>query len=134
MIASLSQQDFDLHKFIDRWVSMWNTYDLAQVDNLFLPSPELTYFSSERETVMKGIEAVREHHRKFGFVDGGKKAESKLWVEDLHAMNLGTAAVVTGIWFFSKSAWKTQRGPFTFVYTQKDNEFLLAHVHFGNYA
>lgn len=134
MNASPSQQDFDLHKVIDRWVNMWDTYDLAQVDKLFLPSPEITYFSSEKETVMKGIEAVREHHLNFGFVDGGKKTQSKLWVEDLHALTLGTAAVVTGIWFFSQSAWKTQYGPFTFVYTQKDNDFLLAHVHFGKYA
>ena len=128
------QQNFNTQKAIDRWVDMWKTNDMTLVDKLFISGPELTYFSSEIETLMQGLDAVREHHKNFGFVDGGKETSNKLWVEDLYSVSLGTTAVVTGIWFFRKNAWQTQKGPFTFVYTHGGNDFLLAHVHFGKYV
>lgn len=65
-------------QLVDRWGKMWNTYDLSQVDVLFVNDDRLTYFSSECEGTLQGIDAVREHHRNFGFVDGGKASESKL--------------------------------------------------------
>ena len=56
---------------LERWVEMWNSYDLDEVNELFLDDPGLTYFSSEKEGVIRGMEAVLEHHRGFGFVPGG---------------------------------------------------------------
>jgi hypothetical protein len=112
---------------------MWNSYDLSQVNELFLTDSNLTYFSSEREGVIKGIQAVREHHRGFGFVEGGKVQENELWVEDLHTSDLGSFAIVTGIWFFRRASGEIQRGPVTFVYVQKGDDYLLAHLNFANY-
>ena len=57
---------------LERWVEMWNSYDLDEVKELFLDDTRLTYFSSEKEGVIRGMEAVLEHHRGFGFVPGGE--------------------------------------------------------------
>ena len=53
---------FDQDKYLNAWVDMWNSYDLNQVDKLFLQDNRITYFSSEREGAFIGSEAVREHH------------------------------------------------------------------------
>ena len=124
---------FLTEQIVGAWVEMWNSYDLGQVDALFLTDDNLTYFSSEKEGVIKGIQAVREHHRGFGFVEGGKVSENKLWVEDLHTADFGTAVVVTGIWFFRRSSGQVQRGPVTFVYVKTGEEYRLAHLNFANY-
>jgi hypothetical protein len=42
------------------------------VDKLFLKDSRLTYFSSAKQGIIKGIEAIRRHHEEFGFVEGGK--------------------------------------------------------------
>lgn len=126
---------FLTEQVVGAWVNMWNSYDLSQVDRLFLTDSRLTYFSSEKEGVIKGVEAVREHHRGFGFVEGGKASENKLWVEDLHTADFGSMVVVTGIWYFRRGGSdKVQRGPVTFVYVQQGDEYRLAHLHFANYA
>jgi hypothetical protein len=124
---------FATEEIVGAWVAMWNTYDLAQVDQLFLTDQNLTYFSSEKEGVIKGIEAVREHHRAFGFVEGGKTSENELWVEELYATDFGSAVVVTGIWLFRRATGRVQRGPVTFVYVKQGADYLLAHLNFGNY-
>jgi hypothetical protein len=124
---------FEVERIVGEWVAMWNSYDLSQIDRLFLTDENLTYFSSEREGAIRGIEAVREHHRGFGFVEGGKVSENELWVEDLDAADFGRAVVVTGIWFFRRSTGQVQRGPVTFVYVKKGGEYRLAHLNFGNY-
>jgi hypothetical protein len=118
------------------WVDLWNTYDLSKVDALFLTDDRVTYFSSEKEGLIRGIEAVREHHRGFGFVPGGKTSERELWVEDVNVVEHGHAAVVTGIWFFGKrsdSPENIQRGPVTFVYVLDEDQYRLAHLHFARY-
>ena len=125
---------FETEKVVGAWVDMWNAYDLAQVDRLFLTDENLTYFSSEKEGAIKGIAAVREHHRGFGFVAGGKSSENRLWVEDLDTSDFGSAVVVTGIWFFRRATGQEQRGPVTFVYVKHGGEFRLAHLNFGNYV
>lgn len=128
--------DFDMDYEIGRWVALWNSYDLNGVDELFLTDDSVTYFSSEKEGLIKGIEAIREHHRGFGFVEGGKAPEKELWVEDLHANAHGPTAIVTGIWFFgdrSEPREDIQRGPLTFVYVWQTGEYRLAHLHFSNY-
>jgi hypothetical protein len=130
------QLQFDTQKHVDAWLELWNTYDLNLVEDLFLTDENVSYFSSEKEGLILGIEAVREHHRGFGFVEGGKPAENELWVEDVHSYAHGDAAIVTGIWYFgdrSADKAKTQHGPMTFVYVEKDGEFRLAHLNFGNY-
>jgi hypothetical protein len=45
-------------------------------------TPRLTCLSSEKEGVIKGFEAVREHHEEFGFVEGGKEQHNTFWLED----------------------------------------------------
>ncbi|MFQ5792438.1 MAG: hypothetical protein ACE5JI_18365 [Acidobacteriota bacterium] len=126
---------FDAEGLVEAWVTLWNTYDLSLVDELFLADSRVTYLSSEKEGLIKGIEAVRDHHVQFGFVDGGKEPEQELWVEELNWNDYGTAAVVTGVWFFGSrdDVERAQRGPLTFVYVRAGDEYRLAHVHFASY-
>jgi ketosteroid isomerase-like protein len=115
---------------------MWNSYDLALVEKLFLFDSRVSYFSSEKEGLIRGIDAVRKHHAGFGFVDGGKKQENKLWVEDIHVQAFGSAAIVAGIWYFqreSDESTQIQKGPFTFVCVKELDEWRLAHVNFSEY-
>jgi hypothetical protein len=79
---------FDMERVVGEWVNMWNRYDLSQVDGLFLDSDDLSYFSSDREGIIKGLVAVREHHRRFGFVPGGKKHGNKLWETPVGTVHL----------------------------------------------
>ena len=128
--------DNDIQALIDSWVGMWNSYDLRMVDELFLQDSRVSYFSSEREGLILGIEAVREHHVGFGFVDGGKSQENKLWIGDVHVSEFGTAAVVAGIWYFQRASEEPaviQKGPFTFVCVKLNQEWRLAHLNFSEY-
>lgn len=126
----------DVGEHVEAWVAFWNSYDLDRVDELFLTDDTVTYFSSEKEGLIRGIDAVREHHRSFGFVEGGKAAENELWLEDLHSHVYGSAAVVTAIWYFgnrSDDGDKVQRGPMTLVYVRQRDDYRLAHLHFARY-
>lgn len=130
------QPIFDAQEQVNEWISMWNEYNLSKVDELFLADDRITYFSSEKEGLIKGPEAVREHHRGFGFVEGGKIQENKLWVEDLQANVFSPVVIVTGIWFFRRGPEGSKdisRGPVTFVYIQEEKEYRLAHLHFSEY-
>ena len=124
---------FDAEKWVGKWVKIWNSYDLDQVDELFLQDQRLTYFSSEKEGVIIGIKAVRDHHEGFGFIPGGKDQPNKLWVEDMHSVEFDSSAVVTGIWYFQRSDGSKQRGPVTIVYVQQGDRFLIAHMNFSSY-
>jgi hypothetical protein len=127
---------FDASQQIGAWVDMWNTYDLSGVDKLFFDSENATYFSSEKEGLIIGIEALRRHHEGFGFVPGGKIQDNKLWVANLHTNIFGPVAVVTGIWYFEKGPRENrqvQRGPVTFVYVATPDGYRLAHTHFAGY-
>ncbi len=135
-VKAVEEVSFDVDRHITSWVSLWNTYELSRVDELFLTDDRVTYFSSEKEGLIRGIEALREHHRGFGFVEGGKPAEKELWMEELQSDVFGSTAVVTGIWYFGSRAddrEKVQHGPVTFVYAREGEEFKLAHLHFANY-
>ncbi len=125
---------FDLEKVVGAWVDMWNQYDLSLVDELFLDSDDLTYLSSEREGVIKGLAAVKEHHRKFGFVPGGKNHGNKLWAENLEAYPIDSIILVTGIWHFRQVMGSHQWGPLAFIYVNRNDTFLLAHANFGKYG
>lgn len=126
----------DIQELIDTWVAMWNSYDLTMVDRLFLQDSDVSYFSSEKQGMIKGIEAVRKHHVGFGFVDGGKSQENKLWVGEVHIQDYGSVAVIAGIWYFQRASENTeavQKGPFTFVCVQQEKEWRLAHLNFSEY-
>jgi hypothetical protein len=123
-------------RLVDRWVAAWNSYDLREVDSLFLGDDRVTYFSSEREGVIRGISALRAHHEGFGFVAGGKAAVNKLWLEGVQEDKLpGGATVVTAIWFFSRATDPTnpQKGPVTMVLMDTPRGPRVAHMHFANY-
>ena len=128
-----SKVPFDTDKWIGEWTNMWNSYDLDQVDRLFITDQRLTYLSSEKAGTLHGIEAVREHHRGFGFVRGGKDQSNKLWVENLVTTDLGDTAVVAGIWYFQRSNGQVQRGPMTLVYLWEKDQYRIVHMHFANY-
>jgi len=131
--ADDSHLEFDADLWVNTWVSIWNTYDLNQVDVLFLRDERLTYFSSEKEGIIIGIDAVREHHRGFGFVEGGKQQPNKLWVKDVHTETFGTTALVTAIWYFERPDGSVQRGPVTMVYVRQNEEYRIAHMNFSTY-
>jgi ketosteroid isomerase-like protein len=121
-------------KLIEAWVSMWNTYDLSMVDALFLKDRTVTYFSSEKEGIVKGISALRKHHEGFGFVKGGKVQPNRLWLEDIDIEQHGPTAIVTAVWCFKRADSETvMRGPVTFVYVLSGKEYRIAHAHFSNY-
>jgi hypothetical protein len=133
---SMDQADtsFDA-EVINAWVGMWNSYDLDLVDRLFLTDSLVTYISSEREGVIAGIDSLREHHRGFGFVSGGKETATELWLEDLHVSEHARATVVSGTWYFRRdpNADEIQRGPVTLVYMRVGDQHRIAHAHFSNY-
>ena len=123
-------------ELVREWVEMWNTYDLDQVQRLFLDDQRLTYFSSEKEGIIRGMEAVLEHHRGFGFVPAGESKPTRLWVEGVRTDLLGEAAVITGIWFFQslpEAGENPQKGPVTFVCVLERGEWRFVHMNFSEY-
>jgi ketosteroid isomerase-like protein len=121
-------------KLVGEWVTIWNSYDLNQVLRLFLDDDRVTYFSSEKEGAVKGFEALMEHHRGFGFIEGGKTSPNKLWLEDIDIASFENSTVVTAIWFFKRGgSGNVQKGPVTLVYVPADDGFRIAHANFSNY-
>lgn len=122
-------------RIVGEWVSFWNTYDLQLVEKLFLTDARVSYFSSEKQGVIRGIDALRQHHEGFGFVSGGKAHGNRLWLEDLHADVFGPVTIVTAIWHFQRQGSDSvQKGPVTLVYAQDGTRYRIAHGHFANYA
>ena len=123
-----------LNVLVADWVGMWNSYDLDQVGGLFLNDHRLTYFSSEKEGLIRGMEAVLEHHRGFGFISGGSEQSSRLWMEDVGIDLMRDAATVTGIWYFqADSGSEPQRGPVTIVCMRTAAGWRFAHMNFSEY-
>jgi hypothetical protein len=138
---------------------MWNSYDLDQVDALFLDDERLSYFSSEREGLIRGMASVREHHVEFGFVPGGMEQPNRLWLEEVNTDLFGETAVVTGIWFFQSGTdggegedgmateesadgaesppqgaeSPTQKGPVVFVCLNGPDGWRFVHMAFSEY-
>ncbi len=119
-------------RLIESWVRMWNDYDLNQVDRLFLNDQRVTYFSSEKNGVIRGIEALRAHHAGFGFVPGGVKRDARLWLEGVHCELSGPTAVATAVWFFERGSGRRQSGPVTFVVSGGGRQPRFVHLHFAN--
>lgn len=121
-------------KLVEDWVSIWNSYDLSLVEELFLNDGRVTYFSSEKQGVVKGIDALIEHHHEFGFVEGGKDQPNSLWLEDTDIETFESSAVVTAIWCFRRGdAENVQRGSVTLVYVNTTYGYRIAHANFSNY-
>ena len=124
---------FDGARQVRAWVDMWNSFDLDQVEALFLRDGRVTYFSSEKPGLIVGIEALREHHRGFGFAPGGAHRGSRLWLEGTRAQTYGTAVVVASTWFFQRAGSATsQRGPVTLILVRDGAGCRIAHAHFAN--
>jgi len=121
-------------KALDQWIKLWNTYDLNMVRTLFLKDDRVTYFSSEKRGLIKGYDALVEHHRGFGFVEGGKETGNRLWLEDVETEHFGDMAVVKADWLFRRRGGdRDQRGPVTIVYVDEGEGPRIAHAQFSNY-
>lgn len=119
-------------KTIDQWIRMWNSYDLLAVDSIF--NDQATYFSSEYAGLITGLDNLRLHHQKFGFVRGGRQTGNTLWLENLHVQAAGAEAlIVTATWYFlRKDATRPQHGPVTFVVGRIAGQWKILHAHFAN--
>jgi tetratricopeptide (TPR) repeat protein len=126
----------DVGSLLRAWAIMWNAYDLSPVDRLFWSDEKLSYFSSEKKGLIQGMEALRAHHKGFGFVPGGKSQESRLWLEDTRIVDLGSgqAFLVTATWGLDRGQGPETalRGPATFVIIKTEGGFRIAHAHFAN--
>lgn len=131
--AAQPRGDMDLGRALSAWVAAWNSYDLNEVDKLFVTDATVTYYSSEKPGLIRGIDAVREHHRGFGFVSGGKTADAKLWIDEVVTDLYGEVALVRAMWFFQRATGDApvQRGPMTVVYVRRAGLWLIAHMHFA---
>lgn len=119
---------------VDAWVETWNTYDLTKAMELFLDDPRVTYFSSEKQGTVRGREALTEHHRGFGFIEGGKDQPNRLWLEDTGIDEFNECVIVTAVWCFKRGGSdEVQRGPVTMVYVHTGEGYRIAHANFGNY-
>lgn len=115
-------------ELINAWVKCWNTYDLNEVNKLFVSDTSVTYFSSERPGIIKGIDSLHRHHERFGFVAGGKKSESKLWLTEARYYR----EEVTATWHFQRTGSPEQRGPVTFILKREGSGYRIRHAHFSN--
>jgi ketosteroid isomerase-like protein len=127
-----------ISELIKDWTDFWNTYDMNLINDLFLGDSRLTYFSSEKTGLLKGIEEIKAHHQNFGFIGGGKETNTKLWLEDINIEKYHKVVIVTAIWYFKRDveSKQTQEGPVTIVLTPIDDqetEYRIAHMHFANY-
>lgn len=134
------QGTFDTEAYLGAWTELWATYDLDKVDELFLADPPPTYFSSEKEGLIVGLDAIREHHAGFGFVPGGSPPDNELWLEDVHSEVFETTAVVTATWYFGDRAIAhagdrsaVQKGPMTAVFVLDGDRYKIAHMSFAEY-
>jgi len=119
---------------VEDWVKLWNTYDLNQVKRLFLNDGRVTYFSSEKQGLIKGIDSLVRHHEEFGFVAGGKETGNRLWLEDVDVEEFDDSAAVKADWLFQrKGSDRAQRGPVTILYVKAGEGWRIAHAHFSNY-
>jgi ketosteroid isomerase-like protein len=119
---------------VEAWVRLWNTYDLGEVKKLFLDDDRVTYFSSEKRGLIKGIDKLVDHHEEFGFVPGGKETGNRLWLEDVEIEEFTDSAAVKADWVFQREGGdEAQRGPVSIQYLKTGGGWRIAHAHFSNY-
>lgn len=121
---------------LETWLDMWRRYDLDRVDQLFVSDDALTYFASDREGLLEGVDAVREYHAGLGFVAGGFQPGQELWLEQVTISDFGESAVIGAVWYFGHRVNRQAagRGPLTMVLTRTPSGLRISHVNFGNYA
>lgn len=127
----------DVRESLAAWVDSWNTRDLARIDELFVTDSTVTYFSSERRGLIRGIDAVRDHHVNMGFVPGGAPAESELWIDGVTYRGGHEDVVVTATWYFGDRQAprdSVQSGPMTAVYVAMGDGVRIGHMHFSEYV
>jgi SnoaL-like domain len=132
--APTRDRDAALRQSLDAWVAMWNSYDLDEVDRLFVADSSVTYFSSERRGLIQGITALREHHDGFGFRSGGTDPATRLWLEDVVVRWEDATAVVLATWLFARpeAEGPPASGPVTFVFVPRDDGYRILHAQFAN--
>ncbi|MCP4547472.1 MAG: hypothetical protein GY835_13520 [bacterium] len=113
---------------------MWNCFNLDEIDLLFDDDDSLTYFASGRQGVLTGLDEVRHHHERCGFVHGGKRYCSRIRLEERTKTELKGMAVVSALWFMKEGTGKTYRGPVTFVCKWSGSEWRFVHLNFGSYV
>lgn len=129
--------EVEANEIIDKWLVLWQTYDLNALEEIFWNDPQCSYFSSEKEGLITGYDALIPHHESFGFAKGGKKPAKSLWLEDQNLLMLESTCVVTAIWYFGDKSVprdSVQNGPVTFVLLRDDNDLVrIGHTQFANY-
>ena len=131
-VAAQAGRQPEVDRTLAAWTLMWNRYDLDQVDRLFVTDSSLSYFSSERDGLLQGVEALRAHHTGFGFVSGGKDQPNQLSLESVVTHWQGATAVVLATWIFRRADGSAQKGPVTFVLVPRSDGYRIAHAHFAN--
>ena len=81
LLGPVEDRNAALQLTLDDWVAMWNSYDLDEVHGLFVADETVSYFSSERDGLIEGIDDLVAHHEGFGFRSGGAENASRLWLE-----------------------------------------------------
>ena len=115
-------------ELIVAWEKVWNNYDLNEVANLFVRDSSVTYFSSEYAGLIHGIDSLLSHHRRFGFLPGGKKSDNRLWLSEVRYL----PSSVTATWHFQRPGSPEQKGPVTFIISSSRSGFRIQHAHFSN--
>ena len=136
LLSPVQDRNAQLQLTLDDWVAMWNSYDLDEVERLFVADETVTYFSSERDGLIQGIAELVAHHEGFGFRSGGAETESRLWLEDVIGRWDGSTAVVMATWLFGSAEADDppQAGPVTFVVVPRGGSYRILHAHFANAA
>jgi imidazolonepropionase-like amidohydrolase len=121
---------------LEAWLGMWRRHDLDMIDDVFLDDDVVTYYASDREGLIQGIDAIREYHAGLGFASGGFRPEMELWLERVNIADFGESAVIGAVWYFGDRLDRraTGRGPLTMALARTVSGFKIAHVNFGKYA
>lgn len=127
-LAARAQGEQTPAALIQAWTKSWNTYDLREVRRLFVSDSTVTYFSSERRGFIRGIDSLVAHHRRFGFVEGGKSSPNKLWLTH----TVFRKGWVAATWHFQRPGSVPQLGPVTFVLATDGSTWKIQHAHFSN--
>ena len=123
-------------RLIAGWTRFWNTYDLDELGVLFVMDERVTYFSSEKQGLLRGPAALRQHHIGFGFTPGGKASANALWLEQIAEGRLDRRTVlVTAIWCFRRATTPdvVQRGPVSAVVIRTPRGPRIVHMNFSTY-
>lgn len=103
---------------ITRWTRFWNSYDLDELEALFVMDEQGHLLLVREAGPARGPEALRRHHISFGFVPGGKVSTNGAWLEQIaeDRLDRGTT-LITAIWCFRRASAPDviQRGPLSAV-------------------